>query len=45
MITTNEGWGGGTKQKKGNKRYKLPVMKLESHREVIYSIGNIINIL
>lgn len=45
VITTNEGWGGGTKQKKGNKGYKLPVMKLVSHREVMYSIGNIVNIL
>jgi len=45
VITTYEGWGGGTKQKKENKRYKLPVMKLVSHREVKYSIGNITNIL
>lgn len=29
------------KQVKADKRYKLPVMKCISHREVVYSIGNL----
>ena len=36
---------GEPNKKKGKKRYKLPAMKLVSHREVMYNIGIIVNIL
>ena len=29
---------------KGDKKYKLPVIKLISHMDVMYSIGNILSI-
>ena len=45
MVARGKDDRGKCERGKGGLRYKLPVMKLESHREVIYSIGNIINIL
>lgn len=35
--------GGWVKKEKGNKRYKLLFIKLKSHMDVMYSLGNIVN--
>lgn len=43
MVARGKGSGGIGEKLKGNKRYKLPIIKYISHRHVVYSTGNRVN--
>lgn len=43
MVAREEGNGNGDEKVKENKRYKFPVIKLTSYREMMYSIGKAVN--
>ena len=42
-MTARREVGGGTKEVREIKRYKLPGTKQVSHRNQMYSMGNIVN--
>ena len=43
MVARGKGVTGWAKREKGIKKYKLPVIKQVSHRDVMYSTGNTVN--